>query len=109
MTISTGIILQNVIWKKIGMPLNKFFFTRCQFEKDTPRKQLIDIAGQHLCQMRTADVVDVVYVNIVTWSVGCERVGELAKGGQLLADQGQKWMGIRTTSKEAGSQSNIRW
>ncbi len=35
--------------------------------------------------------------------MGCERVGELAKGGQLLADQGQEWMGIRTTSKEAYS------
>ncbi len=52
-----------------------------------------------------AGVVDVVYVNIVTWSVGCERVGELAKGGQMLADQGQEWMGIRTTSKEFGSPS----
>jgi hypothetical protein len=52
-----------------------------------------------------ADIVDVVYVNNVTWSVGCERVGELAKGGQLLADQGQEWMGIRTISKEAGSPS----
>ncbi len=30
-----------------------------------------------------AGVVDVVYVNIVTWSVGCESVGELAKSGQL--------------------------
>jgi hypothetical protein len=40
-------------------------------------------------------IVDVVYVNIVTWSMGCERVGELAKGGQLLAHQGQEWMGIR--------------
>ncbi len=51
--------------------------------------------------MRTASIVDVIYVNIVTWSVGCERVGEQAKGGQLLADQGQEWMGIRTTSKKA--------
>jgi hypothetical protein len=33
--------------------------------------------------------------------VGCESVGELAKGGgQLLADQVQEWMGFRTTSKE---------
>ncbi len=55
--------------------------------------------------MRMADIVDFVYVNIVTWSVGCERVGELAKDGKLLADQGQEWMGIRTTSKEAGSPS----
>ncbi len=28
----------------------------------------------------TADVVDVVYVNIVTSSMGCVRVGEVAKG-----------------------------
>jgi hypothetical protein len=58
-----------------------------------------------MSQTRTADIVDVVYVNIVTLSVGCERLGELAKGGQLLADQGQEWMGIRTTSKKAGSPS----
>ncbi len=52
-----------------------------------------------------AGVVDVVNANIVTWYVGCERVGRLAKGGQLLVDQGQEWMGIRTTSKEASSPS----
>jgi hypothetical protein len=28
----------------------------------------------------TADVVDVVYVNTVTWSMGCVGVGEVAKG-----------------------------
>jgi hypothetical protein len=33
-----------------------------------------------LCLMRMAGVVDVVYVNTVTWYVGCERMGELAKG-----------------------------
>jgi hypothetical protein len=43
--------------------------------------------------------VDVVYAIIVTWSVGCERVREVAKGGQLLANQGLEWMGIRATSK----------
>jgi hypothetical protein len=53
--------------------------------------------------MGTADVV--VYVNIVTRSVGCVRVGELAKGEQLIANQGQEWMGICTTSKKAGSPS----
>jgi hypothetical protein len=52
-----------------------------------------------------ADVVDVVYVKIVTWSVGCGSVGEAAKGGQLIANQGQELMGIRTTSKKAGSLS----
>jgi hypothetical protein len=52
-----------------------------------------------------ADIVDVVYVNIVIWSVGCERVGEAAKGGQLLANQGQEWLGIRATSKKACSPS----
>jgi hypothetical protein len=52
-----------------------------------------------------ADVVDVVYVNIVTWSMGCSRVGEAAKGGQKITNQGQEWMGIRTTSKKAGSPS----
>ncbi len=58
-----------------------------------------------LCQMRTADIANVVYVNIVTWSVGCEKVGEAAKGRQLLANQGQEWMGICATSKKAGSPS----
>jgi hypothetical protein len=58
-----------------------------------------------VCQTRTADIVNAVYVNIVTGSVGCERVGEAAKGGRLLANQGQEWMGIRTTSKKAGSPS----
>ncbi len=53
----------------------------------------------------TADVVDVVYVNIVTWSMVCVRVGEVAKGEQLIANQGQEWMRIRTTSKKAGSKS----
>ncbi len=55
-----------------------------------------------VCQTRTADVVDIIYVNIVTWSMGCVRVGEAAKGGQLIANQGQEWMG---TSKKAGSPS----
>jgi hypothetical protein len=36
--------------------------------------------------------------------MGCVRVGEVAKGGQLTANQGQEWMGIRTTSTKAGSQ-----
>jgi hypothetical protein len=49
------------------------------------------------------DVVDVVYVNIVT--VGCGRVGEAAKGGQLIANQRQERMGIGTTLKRAGSPS----
>ncbi len=55
--------------------------------------------------MKTAGVVDVVYVNIVTWYVGCVRMGKPAKGGQLSADQGQEWMGIRTTNKEVNSPS----
>jgi hypothetical protein len=55
--------------------------------------------------MGTADVVDVVYVNIVTWSLGCVRVGEVAKGGQLIANQEQEWIGIRSMSKKAGSPS----
>jgi hypothetical protein len=58
-----------------------------------------------MCQTRTADVVDVVYVNIVTWSMGCDRVREAAKVGQFIANQGQEWMGIRTTNKKAGSPS----
>ncbi len=50
-----------------------------------------------------ADVVDVVYVNIVTWSVGCVGLGEAPKGEQLIANQGQERMGIRATIKKAGS------
>jgi hypothetical protein len=34
-------------------------------------------------------------------------VGEAVKGGQLIANQRQEWMGIRTTSKKAGSPSKI--
>jgi hypothetical protein len=49
----------------------------------------------------TADVVDDVYVNTVTWSVGWLGVSEAAKGEQLIANQGQEWMGIRTTSKKS--------
>jgi hypothetical protein len=58
-----------------------------------------------LCQSRMSDVVDVIYLNIVTWSVGCGREREAAKGGQLIENQGQEWMSIRTTSKKAGSPS----
>ncbi len=32
-------------------------------------------------------------------------MGGVAKGGQLIANQGQEWIGIRTTSKKAGSPS----
>ncbi len=52
-----------------------------------------------------ADVVDVVYVNIVTYLWGSVGVGEVAKGEQLIANLGQEWMGIRSTSKKAGSPS----
>ncbi len=44
----------------------------------------------YLCQTRMAGVVDVVYVNIVTWSVGCERAGELAKGGAVIGRLGTR-------------------
>jgi hypothetical protein len=44
----------------------------------------------YLCQMRTAGVVDVIYVNIVTWSMGCETVGELAKGGAVVDRPGAR-------------------
>jgi hypothetical protein len=37
--------------------------------------------------------------------MGCVGVGGVAKGEQLIANQGQEWMGIRTTSKKAGSPS----
>jgi hypothetical protein len=43
-----------------------------------------------LCQTRTTGFVDVVYVNIVTWSVGCERVGELAKGRAVVSRPGAR-------------------
>ncbi len=43
-----------------------------------------------VCQTRTAGVVDVVYVNFVTSSVGCERVGELAKGGAVVGRPGTR-------------------
>jgi hypothetical protein len=37
--------------------------------------------------------------------MGCVGVGGAAKGGQLITNQGQEWMGICTTSKIAGSSS----
>jgi hypothetical protein len=54
-----------------------------------------------LCQTRTDGVVDVVYVNIVTWTVGCKRVGELARVRQLFVDQGQEWTDIRHHEKRS--------
>jgi hypothetical protein len=64
-----------------------------------------EVCQIEVCKMRMADVVDVVYVNIVTWSMGCVTMGDVAKGVQLIANQGQERMGIRTTSKKAGSPS----
>ncbi len=32
--------------------------------------------------------------------MGCVRVGEAVKGGQLIANQGQEWMGIRTATRK---------
>jgi hypothetical protein len=40
--------------------------------------------------MRTTGVADVVYVNNVTRTVGCERVGELAKGGAVVGRPGTR-------------------
>ncbi len=37
--------------------------------------------------------------------MGCLGVGEAARGEQLIANQGQEWMGIRPRAKEAVSQS----
>ncbi len=37
--------------------------------------------------------------------MGCLGVGETARGGQLIANQGQEWMGICTTTRKAGSPS----
>jgi hypothetical protein len=48
----------------------------------------------------TADVVDVL-CKYVTWSVGCLGEGGAAGGEQLIANQGQEWMGIRTMSKRS--------
>ncbi len=61
------------------------------------------LLGEITALDKTADIADVVYVNTVTWFMGCLRVGEAAKGEQLRANQGQEWMGIRTTSKIADS------
>jgi hypothetical protein len=33
--------------------------------------------------------------------VGCLGVGEVARGEQLIANQGQEWMGIHTTRKRS--------
>jgi hypothetical protein len=51
---------------------------------------LTNILTTSLCQTRTTGVADVVYVNIVTLSVGCERVGKLAKGGAVVNRPGTR-------------------
>ncbi len=76
----------------VKQPLNEVFHTATLFLLFT----------LFLCPTRTAGVVDVVYVYIVTWYVGCVWVGKSAMGGQFSADQEQEWMGVRTTDKEAG-------
>jgi hypothetical protein len=50
-------------------------------------------------------VVDVVCVNTVNLTVGCERVGGLAKGGMLLQTRDKGGWVLVTMSKEAGSPS----
>ncbi len=40
--------------------------------------------------------------------MGCVRVGEVAKGGQLIAKHGQERMGIGTMSKKAGSPNKLK-
>jgi hypothetical protein len=44
----------------------------------------------YMCQTRMAGIVDVVYVNIITWYLGCERVRELAKGGPVVSRPGTR-------------------
>jgi hypothetical protein len=52
----------------------------------------------------TADVVDVTCVNIhITCTLGCLGEGDAARGEQLIANQGQEWMGISTMSKKSCS------
>ncbi len=54
--------------------------------------------------MKKAEIVDVVYVNRVMWTVGWER-GERGKSqgvGQLLPDKGPGWMGICHNKLKAG-------
>ncbi len=38
----------------------------------------------------------------------CLGVGEAARGEQLIANQGQEWMGIRTTSKRSGISKKVK-
>jgi hypothetical protein len=58
-----------------------------------------------VCPTRRAGVVDVVYENIVTY-VGCERMGELAKGGAVVSRPGTRVDGYSgAMSKEASSPS----
>jgi hypothetical protein len=47
-------------------------------------------SSRRVCLTRTAGVVEVVYVNIVTLSVGFERVGELAKGAAVVSRPGTR-------------------
>ncbi len=68
-------------------------------------KKMKTTSSRGVCPTRTAGVVDVVYVNIVTWFVWCESMGELAKGGAVVSRPGKWVMDIRATSKEASSPS----
>jgi hypothetical protein len=49
----------------------------------------------------TADIVDVVYVNIVTLSVGCERGEEAAKGGTVVNKPGTRVDGFLHHEQES--------
>ncbi len=40
--------------------------------------------------------------------MGCLGVGEASRGEQLMANQGQEWMGIRTTSKKSGISKKVK-
>ncbi len=43
-----------------------------------------------VCPTRTAGVVDVVYVNVVTLYVGCERMVLVAEGGTAVSSPGTR-------------------
>jgi hypothetical protein len=70
------------VWQKLVY----FFYNVFQLPEDLS-----------LFRTMTTEIVDVIYVNNVIWTMGCEKGerGKSQEAGKLLADQRQGWMGIR--------------
>jgi hypothetical protein len=63
------------------------------------KQKIIDLVL--LCQTRTADIVDVVYVNIVTWSGGVWKGGRSSKGWAVVSKPGTRVDGYSRQQQES--------